>query len=156
MGRERRRERESGREAERMGAARGQHNKKSRSGSVNKMPNSSTCHNFSLARCRRLPPPPTSFTLPRLRLGFCFRFGSLFSSFLVQLIPYSLFVIPITSVHTHTHRYTDRCVWRYSGTYISRYSCQDVQHKQTRREERIAQTFICNFSCWCWGGGGAG
>lgn len=51
----------------------------------------------------------------------------------VQLIPYSLFVIPITR-HTHTH------------TYISRYSYATRTCNTNKLDERIGQTFICNFS----------
>lgn len=83
---DRERKEEKGREGQ------GRHNKKSRSGSVNKMPNSSTCHNLSLARCRCLPRLLASSIWLPLEPG------------LVQLIPYSLFVIPITRhSHTHTH-----------------------------------------------------
>lgn len=123
---DREREGERAREGER---EEGRHNKKSRSGSVNKMPNSSTCHNFSLARCR-CPLLLLSTSPPSTSTSFDLAASS---RALLPLKPpqvraaYSLFLIRYSYYKTHTHTHI----------HIQIFLCHtDVQHKQTRRANR--------------------
>lgn len=136
-----------------MGAARGQHNKKSRSGSVNKMPNSSTCHNFSLARCRRLPPPPP--------LSPCHDFVSVSafdlaassraSSCSLFPIPYSLFLLRLCT-HTHTDTQTDV----YGAIAVHIYPDIPAKTCNTNKRDEKSESRKLLFATSAAGAGGGG